>query len=339
MAAPAQQKLEEILTPEDLDTLNTILEGEYDEEYNDFYKHLPEEFLTLYNTLKTKYGIGPNATLTNDYFNSKPLLSLYLDNFGEYIIDDFLTIADFLLKEGANINQVYQSLNEEGEIENTDTLTSSIENANMGVPSIQKVKWCLDHGADASRALPKVIEKYNSDMDFFEGIPPYKIEELLRFYKVFFSHPQVKRVPGYKELVSTMEPSFNEAVSRVKNYMNRRTEEVSQTAKRPGRRNRYFARKGIPRLKAALNIPSITQNNLKKPVTSLRNYKRYEQVLKGAPRIGRMERNRMLSYLRKPTFKVAPTEVGLKHVNSSLFQGGRKTRKQRKQKRGTRRRN
>lgn len=65
---------------------------------------------------------------------------------------------------------------------------------------------------------------------------------------------------------------------------------------------------------------------------SKKQYAAFRNVLRKRAPLGRLEENYMASFLHKPAkFKVQPTEVGLKHVNTSLFQGG-KTRKRRARK-------
>lgn len=74
-----------------------------------------------------------------------------------------------------------------------------------------------------------------------------------------------------------------------------------------------------------------TEENIPAAV-SKKQYAAFRNVLRKRTPLGRLEENYMASFLQKPAkFKVQPTEVGLKHINTSVFQGG-KTRKRRSKK-------
>jgi hypothetical protein len=87
-------------------------------------------------------------------------------------------------------------------------------------------------------------------------------------------------------------------------------------------------------LKWLLNIT--TERNIPTAVTK-QQHNAFKKVLNKRVQLGNLELNAFSKFLAKPsTFAIPPTEVGLKHVNTSLFQGGKKTRRRAQKKRKTR---
>jgi hypothetical protein len=71
--------------------------------------------------------------------------------------------------------------------------------------------------------------------------------------------------------------------------------------------------------------------NIPRHVAFWQNRARLRQVLRGAPGIGRLEANYMMSFLPKPAKFQKPSNINLRKINTSLFEGGRATRKRRQQ--------
>ena len=72
--------------------------------------------------------------------------------------------------------------------------------------------------------------------------------------------------------------------------------------------------------------------NIPKLQASWQNRRRLREVLRGAPRTGRLEAEYMMSFLPKPAKFQKPSNINLRKINTTLFEGGRtRKRKQRKQ--------
>ena len=71
--------------------------------------------------------------------------------------------------------------------------------------------------------------------------------------------------------------------------------------------------------------------NIPKVQASWQNRARLRQVLRGAPHTGRLETDYMMSFLPKPAKFQKPSNINLRKINTTLFQGGR-TRKQKQRK-------
>jgi hypothetical protein len=71
--------------------------------------------------------------------------------------------------------------------------------------------------------------------------------------------------------------------------------------------------------------------NIPKLQASWQNRARLRHVLRGAPGVGRLEANYMMSFLPKPAKFQKPSNINLRKINTTLFEGGRATRKRTKQ--------
>lgn len=71
--------------------------------------------------------------------------------------------------------------------------------------------------------------------------------------------------------------------------------------------------------------------NIPKLQASWQNRARLHQVLRGAPGVGRLEANYMMSFLPKPAKFQKPSNINLRKINTTLFEGGRATRKRKQQ--------
>ena len=71
--------------------------------------------------------------------------------------------------------------------------------------------------------------------------------------------------------------------------------------------------------------------NIPRHAAFWQNRARLRQVLRGAPGIGRLEANYILKFVPKPAKFQKPSNINLRKINTTLFEGGRATRKRTKQ--------
>lgn len=72
--------------------------------------------------------------------------------------------------------------------------------------------------------------------------------------------------------------------------------------------------------------------NIPRHVAFWQNRARLREVLRGAPGVGRLETEHVMKFLPKPAKFQKPSNINLRKINATLFEGGRATRKRKQRK-------
>lgn len=286
----------------------------------------PKLFIDAYNALESKYNIGPNSTIVfNENGEDIPLLMLAVGGGEVGILNK--PVADFLLSKGADIHKTVPETIKylDGTFRNISNVDALIAATLSG--SYQGVKYLLDKGANPAHQTGEGKTAFEYAVDIYNDSINNSYEDWpVAILRVFLIHPRVRQVLGdaeFNRIKGRMRISLHEAILRLKNTFN--------TQVYPYNTKQYHIYMNM--LKGYLNIP-------KPNIKGAYNRRQFEAAF--PPVLNPNVEHVIGSYIGPKAvkgFKLPRTETGLKHVNASLFQGGRKTRKQRKHKKGTRRRN